>query len=29
MADYVGLQPTLDVTVHHVTRAGDLALVRS
>ena len=29
MADYVGLTPTMDVTVHHVTQAGDLALVRS
>lgn len=29
MADYVGLAPTMDVTVHHVTQAGDLALVRS
>lgn len=29
MADYVGLKPTMDVTVHHVTQAGDLALVRS
>jgi uncharacterized protein (TIGR02246 family) len=29
MADYVGLTPHMDVTVHHVTRAGDFALVRS
>jgi ketosteroid isomerase-like protein len=29
MAGYVGLAPTMDVTVHHVTHAGDLALVRS
>jgi ketosteroid isomerase-like protein len=29
MADYVGLKPHMDVAVHHVTRAGDHALVRS
>jgi ketosteroid isomerase-like protein len=29
MAGYVGLAPTMDLTVHHVPRAGDLALVRS
>jgi ketosteroid isomerase-like protein len=29
MADYVGLAPTMDVTMHHVTEAGGLALVRS
>jgi ketosteroid isomerase-like protein len=29
MADYVGLKPRMDVTVHHVTHAGDYALVRS
>ncbi len=29
MADYVGLEPRMDVAIHHVTRAGDYALVRS
>ena len=29
MADYVGLKPHVDVAIHHVTRAGDYALVRS
>ena len=29
MAGYIGLNPHMDVTVHHVTRAGDFALVRS
>jgi ketosteroid isomerase-like protein len=29
MAGYVGLAPTMDVTVQHVTHAGDVALVRS
>jgi uncharacterized protein (TIGR02246 family) len=29
MADYVGLAPHMDVAIHHVTRAGDFALVRS
>ena len=29
MADYVDLSPTMDVIVHHVTQAGDFALVRS
>lgn len=29
MAGYIGLNPHMDVKVHHVTRAGDFALVRS
>ena len=29
MAGYIGLNPHMDVIVHHVTRAGDFALVRS
>jgi ketosteroid isomerase-like protein len=29
MAGYVGLKPHMDVAIHHVTRAGDYALVRS
>ncbi|WP_161606270.1 YybH family protein [Microlunatus speluncae] len=29
MAGYIGLNPRMDVVVHHVTRAGDFALVRS
>jgi uncharacterized protein (TIGR02246 family) len=29
MAEYVGLAPHMDVAIHHVTRAGDYALVRS
>jgi ketosteroid isomerase-like protein len=29
MAGYIGLNPHMDVTVHHVTRAGEFALVRS
>lgn len=29
MGDYVGLKPTMDLTVHHVTQAGEFALVRS
>jgi ketosteroid isomerase-like protein len=29
IADYVGLKPHMDVAIHHVTHAGDYALVRS
>lgn len=29
MAGYVGLDPHMDLVVHHVTESGDLALLRS
>jgi ketosteroid isomerase-like protein len=29
MAYYVGLQPHMDITVHHVTRSGPIAVLRS
>ncbi|MGI8780184.1 MAG: YybH family protein [Solirubrobacteraceae bacterium] len=29
MAGYVGLDPQMEIVVHHVTRAGDVALLRS
>jgi len=29
MGFYVGLEPHMDITVRHVTRSGDIALLRS
>ena len=29
MASYVGLNPRMELVVHHVTQAGDIALLRS
>ncbi|MCK2241678.1 MULTISPECIES: nuclear transport factor 2 family protein [unclassified Crossiella] len=29
MAGYVGLRPHMDLVVHHVTRSGDIAVLRS
>ncbi len=29
MAGYVGLDPRMDILVHHVTQSGDIALLRS
>jgi hypothetical protein len=29
MAYYIGLEPHMDITVHHVTRSGRIAVLRS